>query len=308
VKNGGILTHTGKVFYPLNPDSKDIDPIDIAHALSNQCRFNGTTKKYYSVAQHSVLVSDMVEPKDRLWGLLHDAAEAYLGDLVTPIKRNSAMGVEYRAAEEILMKAVCERFSLHPIMPKSVDLADKSILLAEAEELMHPNWDAGDSPIWGGATSEHISWVAGLFEGEGTFHLNVANNRTTATISISSTDFDVVAKIKAIVGKGNIHHAKLLEGRKPSYRWQMAGKEKVVRFIEVIYPLLHSRRKKRAREVLFALNDVVPRPDPAIKPADVAIHSWPPVEAEYAFLFKLFEFGHVERDCMDYIPVERMTA
>ncbi len=84
-----IQTFTGKKFYPLAPRAEDICIEDIAHALSRKCRFGGHTKMFYSVAQHCVLVSELLEPSTEstlLWGLLHDAAEAYMPDFATPIK------------------------------------------------------------------------------------------------------------------------------------------------------------------------------------------------------------------------------
>lgn len=84
-----IQTFTGKKFWPLAPRVEDICIEDIAHALSLKCRFGGHCKVFYSVAQHCVLVSELLEPSTEstlLWGLLHDAAEAYLPDFPTPIK------------------------------------------------------------------------------------------------------------------------------------------------------------------------------------------------------------------------------
>lgn len=74
------------------PEPSTIKVDDIAHALSHICRFGGHTHVFYSVAQHSLLVHDLVEhlgasPEVRLAALLHDAHEAYVGDLTTPLKR-----------------------------------------------------------------------------------------------------------------------------------------------------------------------------------------------------------------------------
>jgi len=84
-------TFTGKRFYPLDPGYGSVSIIDIAHALSNICRFGGHTKHYYSVAQHCITGADWVfeqTKSDRLamLFLLHDAAEAYVGDMIRPIK------------------------------------------------------------------------------------------------------------------------------------------------------------------------------------------------------------------------------
>lgn len=85
-------TASGREVNLLDPQPSSIYLGDIAHALSNQCRFNGHVRRFYSVAEHSVLVSRLIEhhfPHDvqlQLAGLMHDAAEAYIGDMISPVK------------------------------------------------------------------------------------------------------------------------------------------------------------------------------------------------------------------------------
>jgi uncharacterized protein len=127
-------TFTGRRVCSLSPSPDEIDIEDIAHSLAYQCRFLGHTDGFYSVAQHSVLVSQMVPDQDALWGLLHDAAEAYLGDLPAPIKREPEMRM-YRAAEERLLEAVAARFSLPSAIPDSVKRADRIVLATEFRDV-----------------------------------------------------------------------------------------------------------------------------------------------------------------------------
>lgn len=124
----------GNCVHPLSPNPGEIDIEDIARSLSQQCRFLGHTEAIYSVAQHSVLVSEIVPGEDALWGLLHDASEAYLGDLPAPIKREPEMGF-YCVVEDRLMLAVCQKFGLPPEMPQSVMAADKIILATEFRDV-----------------------------------------------------------------------------------------------------------------------------------------------------------------------------
>lgn len=131
-----MQTFTGVQFWPLDPRPEDINIEDIAHALSNQCRFAGHCTRFYSVAQHSVHVSDHVAPEFAIWGLLHDAAEAYLVDLPRPVKRASQMGSLYQEIETALMKCVCERFGMSPEMPKEVHETDNILLMTEKRDLM----------------------------------------------------------------------------------------------------------------------------------------------------------------------------
>ena len=148
IPNSAIVTYSGRVIEPLNPDPAQIDIEDIAHALANQCRFTGHTREFYSVAQHSVLVSYECAPEDALWGLLHDASEAYLADIARPVKKFTDWGEVYFVAEEILMAAVEKRFDLeYPseqyfIMPQSVKAADDVLLRTEMRDLMPLGVDA----------------------------------------------------------------------------------------------------------------------------------------------------------------------
>lgn len=132
-----IQTYSGTEFWSLSPRSRDVKIIDIAHALSNKCRFAGHCKTFYSVAQHSVLVSRQLPKEQRLWGLLHDAGEAYFADIPNPIKRMHDL---FDQIEEPIMKAVAEQFGLVWPMPKTVKVADKILLATEARDLLPVVW------------------------------------------------------------------------------------------------------------------------------------------------------------------------
>src|ERR1700724_2684254 len=87
---GWQQTFTGRRFYPLSPRVEDVCIEDIAHALSNICRYGGHCREFYSVAQHCNMVSDWM-PEFKLEGLLHDSPEAYIGDMVRPVKHSAEM-------------------------------------------------------------------------------------------------------------------------------------------------------------------------------------------------------------------------
>lgn len=130
-----IQTFTGRHFYPFNPKAEDIDIIDIAHSLSMQCRFTGHVNKFMSVAQHSLLVSDLCPMPDKLYGLLHDASEAYLTDVARPVKHHPNFSL-YRVAEAQIMDKVWEHFGMSKEVPESVHVADEMALSIEARCLM----------------------------------------------------------------------------------------------------------------------------------------------------------------------------
>lgn len=166
-----IKTYTGRLVSPLAADACDIDIRDIAHALSNQCRWSGHTRQFYSVGDHSVRVSLICDPQDALWGLLHDASEAYLVDLPRPLKDQEVFGAAYRRAEAHLMRTICEAFRLPEAMPESVRRADDVLLWTEARDLM----DLEPPPEWRGerlsqtlrplgATAAKMAFMARYYE------------------------------------------------------------------------------------------------------------------------------------------------
>ena len=127
-------TYTDRRVDLFEPKTSEISIFDIARSLSQQCRFLGHTTRFYSVAQHSILVSQLVPNEDALWGLLHDASEAYTGDLPRPFKGLLEM-VQYRLAEGRLMVTICDRYNLRPEMPRSVELADRAMLATEFRDV-----------------------------------------------------------------------------------------------------------------------------------------------------------------------------
>ena len=136
-----ILTHSGRYVRPLALDPEDVDVVDIAHALSHQCRFSGHVRQFYSVAEHSCRVCDLVgelasEPYLELWALMHDASEAYLVDLPRPVKHTSVLGHEYIRAERLAMEAICVAVGLDGYEPEVVSHADRVLLATERRDLM----------------------------------------------------------------------------------------------------------------------------------------------------------------------------
>lgn len=102
---------------------------DIAHSLSQLCRYGGHCNHFYSVAEHSVRLSETVDPRE---ALLHDATEAYLGDVVSPLK---SMLTEYRMLEDHIRRVIALRFGLAERVPGVVALADRTIRQWEVAQL-----------------------------------------------------------------------------------------------------------------------------------------------------------------------------
>lgn len=118
------FTASGAEIDLLNPNPSDISIEDIAHHLAQQPRFAGATRIFYSVGQHSLMVARSCPENEKLWGLLHDASEAYLSDLISPIKHHLR---DYIVTEGVLLRAICTRFGLGWPAPKIVKDRDKEI-------------------------------------------------------------------------------------------------------------------------------------------------------------------------------------
>lgn len=130
-----IQTYSGRCFWPLDPRPEEVCIEDIAHALSMTCRYGGHVTQFYSVAEHSVLVSLHVPAQHALWGLLHDAAEAYSADIPRPLKR---MLPDWKPLEQRIMSAVCIRFGLPDTEPDEVKMVDYALTADEQRRLMLP--------------------------------------------------------------------------------------------------------------------------------------------------------------------------
>lgn len=135
-----FCSSSGRRLFVSNPDPDAICIEDIAHALSHTCRFGGHVHTFYSVAQHSVLVSQNVSP-DAIAreALLHDAAEAYIGDVIHPLKQCLP---DYKRIERLWELAVVERFGLldSAAIATRIKLADLEALVTERRDVCSPAW------------------------------------------------------------------------------------------------------------------------------------------------------------------------
>jgi 5'-deoxynucleotidase YfbR-like HD superfamily hydrolase len=132
VRGSTIVTRSGVYFDFENPDPATIHIEDIAWALAHTCRYGGHTTAFYSVAQHSVMVCRMVPPWLALTGLLHDASEAYVGDVVKPLK---LLLPGYREIERRVERAIAERFGLFWPWHPAIKHADLRALRTEQRDV-----------------------------------------------------------------------------------------------------------------------------------------------------------------------------
>lgn len=135
-----IITFTGKKFNLLALEIANIDIVDIAHATAQQCRWTGHCRHHYSIAQHAYYCSLIGPESEALERLMHDASEAYIGDMNRPLKHYTNAGDAYRKVETPLQSMIYEAFGMSRIEPDSVKLADNAMLYAEAEQLFDPIW------------------------------------------------------------------------------------------------------------------------------------------------------------------------
>jgi 5'-deoxynucleotidase YfbR-like HD superfamily hydrolase len=136
--DGFFNTHSGRKIDLNNPTVEMIDVDDIEHALANYCRFGGHSKYHYSVAQHSILVAFLCPDELKFAGLMHDATEAYLGDVIKPLK--VIIGDVYKKLEDKFDAVICETFGLTKSELLAVKIYDK-----QAIEIEHNHFFKGNS-------------------------------------------------------------------------------------------------------------------------------------------------------------------
>ena len=139
-------TYMGHRFYPANPKPESIDIRDIAHGLSLLCRFAGQIKRFYSVAEHSLFVANLLPPELKLAGLMHDATEAYLSDVPQPVK---LLLPQYKILENLLSGVIESKFKFRlndPLIKRADDIA----LMTEAHQLLvdvPEGWGRQEKPM-----------------------------------------------------------------------------------------------------------------------------------------------------------------
>lgn len=151
-----ILTQSGLVVDLLNPSPDTIVLEDIAWSLAHQCRWTGHTDEFYSVARHSLIVASAVPPEYALCALMHDATEAYLGDVSRPLK---TLLPAYADLEAAMWAVIAQKFGLPAIIPEAVHMADNEVLAWERwyfmlhaghepvpEPTLRPHFYGADSP------------------------------------------------------------------------------------------------------------------------------------------------------------------
>ena len=144
-----IQTFTGRMFWALDPQPEDLHITDIAHGLSNMCRYNGHCSSFYSVAEHCVHLYKVAPAAHKFWALMHDASEAYICDIPGPFKHALT---NYREIEERIMKVVAAKYGLPWPMPADVKMLDTRILMNEKATLFGPApkpWRVNMEPLEG---------------------------------------------------------------------------------------------------------------------------------------------------------------
>jgi hypothetical protein len=128
-----MQTASGRQFWPLDPRAEEIHIEDIAAALSKLCRYGGHCKRFYSVAEHCVLMANAASPSLAFAALMHDASEAYLSDVIRPIKRHLP---QYGEIEAALERVLAQRFGLVWPLPAAVKTLDERIIVDERDQAM----------------------------------------------------------------------------------------------------------------------------------------------------------------------------
>ena len=163
VEDGWIEIGDGTPFYFTDPRPGSLSAETIATALARICRYGGHTKRFYSVAEHCILMADFVAtqewatPQDVLMALHHDDTEVIIGDLPRPIK---ATMPEFKKAEMVLDRFIAQEFDLHREFPSWLKEYDTRILVNERAEIMRPSsndWGTDGMAPLPGLVFKHIT-------------------------------------------------------------------------------------------------------------------------------------------------------
>jgi hypothetical protein len=149
-----MQTYNGTPFELTAPKKEDVDFEEIAHSLSQICRFAGHVRPFYSVAEHCCRVADLLPHPLKAYGLLHDAHESYIGDITTPVKRcfdTHQMRAFNVAVEQPIMRAIYEAAFIDPdpdpSILEAVKFADMTLMMTERRDLFRyqkPERDWGE--------------------------------------------------------------------------------------------------------------------------------------------------------------------
>ena len=148
-----MQTWSGGRFYPIQPRVTEVHLSDIAWGLAHTCRFAGQCERFYSVAQHSLIMCDYAQvrygPRIALYALMHDASEAYIGDMIRPLK---VMMPDFQMIERRVWSVIAARFDLGPRIPPEIKALDNRILAAEKAAFMPRSevWPGMPPPLPGG--------------------------------------------------------------------------------------------------------------------------------------------------------------
>jgi len=135
-KGDWLQTFSGVQFWPIDPQIEDIRLVDIAHGLAYTCRYNGHCNIFYSVAEHSIIISEQIpneKPEEQLFALLHDASEAYISDIPRPLKPYLD---GYSRIERNIENTIDKFFGLTDVSKVETKRLDKAILADEKEQVM----------------------------------------------------------------------------------------------------------------------------------------------------------------------------
>lgn len=143
-----IRTYTGKIVNILDVKVEDIDIEDLAHSMSNICRYTGHSTFYYADALHSVYVSQKCEPPYRLHGLLHDTSGCFLGDMHGPLKHSKHMKWYYQHEKNKIMPVIAQAFGI--VYTKEIDIhvkeRDNRVFATEVSQVVTRPWPVEYEP------------------------------------------------------------------------------------------------------------------------------------------------------------------